>query len=143
MAGVPRGRARGGRLLKQLQGFMICFCCNRVSRRHFIRLTYHAYNFEKENKIVSGVSPRLPFAWPQVDRPSRLLSFARPPGSSAWLTRRPARPLGSWFVAFLRTFQMINYLSLLYYSPWHLTLFLGDGPETLHKYLSHSCPGTL
>ena len=76
----------------------------------------------KENKIVSGVSPRLPFAWPRVDRPSRLLSFARPPGSSAWLARRPARPLGSWFVALLRTFQMINILSLLI-SPWHLTLF--------------------
>jgi hypothetical protein len=91
---------------------MICFYCNRVSRRHFIRLTYHAYNFGKENKIISGVSPRLPFAWPRVDRPSRL-SFACPPGSSAGLARRLARPLGSWLVALLRTFQMINFLSLL------------------------------
>ncbi len=29
---------------------------------------------------------------------------------------RRARPLGSWHADFLRTFQTINYLSLLYYS---------------------------
>ena len=145
MAGVPRGRARGGRLLNRFQGFMICFYCNRVSRRHFIRLAYHAYNFDKENKIVSGVSPRLPFAWPQVDRPSRLLSFARPPGSSARLVRL-ARPLGPWFVALLRTFQTIKYLSLLYYSPWHLTHLLGNRSCATTLYPTYPtyptpCPG--
>ena len=93
---------------------------------------------EKENKIVSGVSPRLPSAWPRVDRPSRQLSFARPPGSSARLVRL-ARPLGPWFVALLRTFQTINYLSLLYYSPWHLTLFLGDG-HVLLPYPTYPTP---
>jgi hypothetical protein len=98
MAGVPRGRARGGRLLNRAQGFFFfdLLLLQSSEPRHFIRLTYHAYNFEKKrNKIVSGVSLRLPFAWPRVDRPSHLLSSARPPGSSAWLACRPARPLSS------------------------------------------------
>jgi hypothetical protein len=146
MAGVPRGRACGGRLLNRFQGFMICFYCNRVSRRYFIRLTYHAYNFEKKEiksypvSLFVSRSPGpeltgLHICSAPLARPARLLGslavrlvrLARPPSdSSAWLAR-PARPLGSWHAVLLRTFQMINYLSLLYYSPWHLTHFLCDG----------------
>ncbi len=106
----------------------------------------------KRNKIISAVSLRLALARPRADRPPHLLSSARPPGtsarlvcsarppsgSSAWLVR-PARPLGSWHAAPLRTFQTIKYLSLLYYSPWHLTHSLGNGScaTTFVSYLSY------
>ncbi len=55
MAGVPRGRARGGRLLNWFPGFRICLYCNRVSRRHFIRLTYHAYKFENVKNYTNYI----------------------------------------------------------------------------------------
>ncbi len=106
---------------------MICFYCNRVSRYHFIRLTYHAYNFEKDNKIVSGVSPRLPFAWPQVDRPSRLLSFARPPGSSAWLVRlAPGLQLSCALFRWLITLAYCNILpgTSLFWVMGHVLLLI-------------------
>jgi hypothetical protein len=110
MAGVPRGRARGGRLLKQLQGFMICFCCNRVSRRHFIRLTYHAYNFKKKEiklyplSLFVSRSPGPELTGLRI-RSAPLVRPAHLLGSPAIRLVRLTRPPGSWHAALLHTFS--------------------------------------
>ncbi len=136
MAGVPRGRARGGRLLTQLPGFMICFFFLQSSEPLLFLLGSLTMLTipRKRNKIVSAVSLRLALARPRADRPPPLLSSARPPSSLARLVCY-ARPPGSsarllackFPISCALVRRLINLAYCITLSLWHSAHFLGNG----------------